>query len=490
MRFLKNKDNISLSVFYSTAFILLCLFYFFNSEAGCIVFQIVENNDLLRMLFFPAYLAFQSPDVFSSGKGEKQNDENNLKEASNYFQSYIDFFEKYPSAVEFYDKEGYLVWKNPVAKNKWKSSIDYQKGKFRIWELDAKPKKKFYSLVEKAFNGKPQVYNGPDYHYTRENFQNKKQSNVQVYISPFFEFEEKITGIILIFIKVESGDISNYIEENEQLQAKSFLSKMSHELRTPLNWILGFSDLIDQQQDIKKIKAYNASINKGGKVLLSMIEKLIELSGIVKNEVTIEKREFSLTNTLNETIRILKNEVKVLKSDISIQIQTSFNHKEDNIHMISDERKLKQVLMYLTHNSLKFTKTGYIEIGCRELPEDIFLFHVKDTGIGISKDIQYFIFDILRKGCETTPSLTEGQGLGLTLAKNYVNLMGGNIWVESEKGKGATFFFTIKNYTWKIKKQTTNDNVLKDPDRVERKSIMASLTKKVAQKLKINYLFK
>lgn len=333
---------------------------------------------------------------------------------------------------------------NQVAKSKWKSSRNSLAGKFFVQKINNLKDPEFHAAVNKAYEGEVQIYSGKDYH--QNNKEEEISSDIEVYISPVYTGNFEIEGIVLVYLNPGMEDITALIRENKQLQSKAFLSNITHEFRTPLNWMLGFSELIRKENDIEKIKEYNRDIQQGGKVLLSLIDRLIEMSSIIRKETLFEKQEFSLIKILDETAAIISNEIRLLDKKINVSLNISLNDGRKDITIKSDQRKLKQVLTYLTHNAVKFTTSGYIEIGCRELPEEIILFYVKDTGIGISVDVLHYIYEIFRKEAHHSPFLTEGQGLGLTLTKNYISLMGGDIWVESESGNGAKFYFTIKNH--------------------------------------------
>mgnify|MGYP006292443871 FL=1 len=318
-------------------------------------------------------------------------------------------------------------------------------GKFFVQKINNLKDPEFHAAVNKAYEGEVQIYSGKDYH--QNNKDEEISSNIEVYISPVYRGNFETEGIVLVYLNPGMEDITALIRENQQLQSKAFLSNITHEFRTPLNWMLGFSELIKKENDIEKIKEFNRNIQQGGEALLNLIDRLIEMSSIIRNETLFEKQDFSLVKTLNETAAIISNEIRLLEKKINVSLNISLNDAKKDISIKSDQRKLKQVLTYLTHNAVKFTTSGYIEIGCRELPERMILFYVKDTGIGISGDVLHYIFEIFRKEAHHSPFLTEGHGLGLTLTKNYISLMGGDIWVESESGKGAKFYFTIKNHS-------------------------------------------
>jgi len=159
--------------------------------------------------------------------------------------------------------------------------------------------------------------------------------------------------------------------------------------------------------------------------------------------------EFALNKLLQETTDRLNEDIKKMDTNLTIRLNTFMDGDQADYLILSDKGKLQRILNCLVHNALKFTKHGFIEIGCVKLPENTLLFYVKDTGIGMSKDIQDYIFDAFSKGRSEIDGGLSRQGLGLSIAKNYVKLLGGNIWFETEIKKGTTLMFTIKDYSEK-----------------------------------------
>jgi signal transduction histidine kinase len=231
--------------------------------------------------------------------------------------------------------------------------------------------------------------------------------------------------------------------------AHSILTNISHELRTPLNWIIGFSELINNEKNIERIKEFNRTIKRGGDLLLTQIEKLIEMSAILKNTDEIEKSKFQINQVLLELYGLIKNEIESLNKDITLQVKCELS--DDNSEITTDKLKLRQILINLLHNSVKFTKQGQIELGVFLTHENEFLFYVKDTGIGMDKTKQKYIFEIFRKGEGEDFNEQYGLGLGLSITSHYVKNLGGEIWVDSEIGQGSTFCFTVKDFTEELK---------------------------------------
>ncbi len=267
----------------------------------------------------------------------------------------------------------------------------------------------------------------------------------------------------LTSIKNDRGEITNYIaikedislrkemevdliiakekaEESDRLKS-AFLANMSHEIRTPLNSIIGFSELLsDSDFRVDQKIEFVDHIIRNGNNLLNIISDIVDISKIEAGEITIRKSKVHVKNLMNEihSLHTLNVEEKLLKLKSTCLI----SEKDEDIFVIADKERLQQIFNNLISNALKFTATGYIEVGC-ELSGDMIKFYVRDTGIGIPKAFLDLIFDRFRQVETSLTRKSGGNGLGLAISKNLVELMGGTIWVESETGKGSTFYFTL-----------------------------------------------
>ncbi|MDM8544406.1 ATP-binding protein, partial [Desulfococcaceae bacterium HSG9] len=230
-------------------------------------------------------------------------------------------------------------------------------------------------------------------------------------------------------------------------QAKSaFLANMSHELRTPLNAILGFAQLMTRSRTLPREHEENlATINQSGKHLLTLINQVLDLSKIEAGRITLDKRDFDLHNMLSE----LENMFRIQADKKALQLV--FNSAE-NVprHIRTDEIRLRQTLINLLNNALKFTKEGGVAVrtgiadsedrkaGIRKLK-----FEIEDTGPGIASEETDKVFEAFVQ-TETGMKTQEGSGLGLPISKKFVQLMGGDITIKSEPGRGTTFTFDIQ----------------------------------------------
>jgi PAS domain S-box-containing protein len=226
-------------------------------------------------------------------------------------------------------------------------------------------------------------------------------------------------------------------EESDNLKT-AFLQNISHEIRTPLNSIIGFSSLLTEEDITREeIKTYTAIINHSGIRLIDIVTSVLDISRIQTGQVTVGHKTFAI----GPVIARLLDHFTPLAAEKNIAL--SFHKPKKELKTLcTDEAKLYQVLSNILHNALKFTAAGRIDFGYKILKTEI-QFFVRDTGIGIRSEQFELIFGRFMQ-TELTPSKTyEGAGLGLAICKGLVELLGGRIWVESEIGKGATFFFTL-----------------------------------------------
>ena len=219
----------------------------------------------------------------------------------------------------------------------------------------------------------------------------------------------------------------------------AFIRNISHEIRTPLNGIIGFGQLMaDPAITQEEKEEYLSMLTESTDRLINSVTNIIDISLIVSGTQEVRKKTVELRKILDEAYQKFHKRCLQKNLDFSIQIQTANNE----LQLDTDPELLKKVLNYLIDNAIKFTQKGSMIIGLTE-KENTFELLVKDTGIGINPEEQQTIFDhFMQKDISTTRDF-EGSGLGLSIAKGLVELLGGNIWVESKKGEGSTFFFTL-----------------------------------------------
>jgi GAF domain-containing protein len=237
----------------------------------------------------------------------------------------------------------------------------------------------------------------------------------------------------------EIEDKSRQIEAANRHKSE-FLANMSHELRTPLNAIIGFSEVLQEKlfgELNEKQSEYTDDILTSGRHLLSLINEILDLSKVEAGRMELELASFDLPLAI-ENARTFVRE-RATKHGINLDVTID----ERLGDFTGDERKIKQVLLNLLSNAVKFTpEGGRIGINAKQADGSVEV-SVSDTGIGIAPEDQARIFEEFRQVGSDYAHKTEGTGLGLTLAKKFVELHGGRIWVESEVGKGSTFIFTL-----------------------------------------------
>jgi PAS domain S-box-containing protein len=238
--------------------------------------------------------------------------------------------------------------------------------------------------------------------------------------------------------EIELLKAKDQAEESDRLKT-AFLHNISHEVRTPMNAIVGFSDLIIDPDLTPEIRnEFIQTIVRSSNQLLSIITQIVSMATIEAGQEKIYEKEISLNSLFNMVLDQFRSEA--VRKNISLKYNTALPENEDKIK--TDETKLIQIISNLLGNALKFTKKGSIEFGY--VVKDKYLeFYFKDTGIGIPKDLHENIFERFRQVETTLAREYEGSGLGLSISKAYVELLGGKIWLTSRLGEGSVFYFTI-----------------------------------------------
>jgi len=222
-------------------------------------------------------------------------------------------------------------------------------------------------------------------------------------------------------------------------EAKSmFISSMSHEIRTPMNAILGYSQILERDKELNsKQKKGVESIHRAGKHLLDIINDILDFSKIEAGKMEIHPSDFDLGSLVQDLIVLFSEKCKEKKLDLL----TEGVQEGQKINVHADAAKMRQVLINLMGNAVKFTDSGKVSLRLMPLAGDEFYFEVKDTGQGIPKEKLESIFESFQQDEEGIKK--GGTGLGLAIARKIVSAMGGDLQVESEAGKGSRFFFTI-----------------------------------------------
>jgi len=240
--------------------------------------------------------------------------------------------------------------------------------------------------------------------------------------------------------QVELTTALKKVKESDLLKT-NFLANMSHELRTPMNAILGFSELLLNSELSKKQIEYLKIIDNSGKHLLRLIDDIMNVSRLEAKKIKIVEESFNLNILLDEIIKYSNLQLKKT-GKTQIKITSNYAFKE-HCNILIDSKCLRQIFINLINNAIKFTFVGEINISYKLQQNNELIFCIKDTGIGIKKEQIPIIFDRFRQADETTTRQFGGSGLGLSISKSCVELLGGEIWVKSEVDKGSEFYFTI-----------------------------------------------
>ncbi len=268
---------------------------------------------------------------------------------------------------------------------------------------------------------------------------------IEVAMNPIV-LDGKVTGVSLYgkditgrkSIELEMIAAKEKAEENDRLKS-AFLANMSHEIRTPLNSIIGFSELMSNPDfDTDQQLEFARMINISGNNLLSIITDIMDLSKIEAGQVQVKNEYFSVSQLL---IDIQKEySYKAIQKGIELRVEPSL--LQMGVFLESDESKLRQILINFVGNSIKFTESGFIEIGINKT-DNFCQFYVKDTGIGVPREFRDTIFERFRQIESAHTRKYGGNGLGLAISKSLVDLLGGKIWMESVHGKGSIFYFSV-----------------------------------------------
>ena len=236
--------------------------------------------------------------------------------------------------------------------------------------------------------------------------------------------------------------------EDASLAKTSFLNNMSHDIRTPMNVILGYAQLMENElngKDIPEVLEHLEKLQQSGNFLLSIINNVLDMARIESGRMEIDENYCRIEDVWKSLFAVFDE--KARKKNISLHYTMNVEHE----HVLTDVTKVKEILVNILSNAIKYTPAGgsvmvYVdELPCDESGYMIVRIRISDTGIGMSQDYLTKIFEAFTREKNTTKSKIAGTGLGMSIVKNYVDLLGGTIDVESELGKGSTFTVTLKH---------------------------------------------
>ncbi|MEA4935645.1 MAG: response regulator [Paludibacter sp.] len=345
------------------------------------------------------------------------------------------------------DVEGKIIYANPYfLKTTGYSYEEILGNNPRILKSGHQPKEFYKDLWDTILSGK--VWIGE--------ILNKKKNGelywVKAVISPILNSKGIITNFVAVKENITQSrqmmedlmKAKEKAEESDKLKT-AFLANMSHEIRTPMNGILGFAELLKEPGlTVEDQQKYIRIIERSGVRMLNIINNIVDISKIEAGLMDVKIQESDINEQIDYIYTFFKPEVEAK----GIQLMHKEALSKNNAVILTDREKLFAILTNLVKNAIKYSEKGCIEFGyvasagTGDEPETL-TFYVKDTGIGIRKDKIDIIFDRFRQVSEGSNRNYEGVGLGLSITKAYVEMLGGKIWVESEEGLGSCFYFTL-----------------------------------------------
>lgn len=301
----------------------------------------------------------------------------------------------------------------------------------------------YLEIVDKAFAGESQVMERMLELSTGKNY-------MELIVTPVMGANGQVASVSFFAHDVTARKMAetDMLSAREKAEASteaksSFLATMSHEIRTPLNGVIGMGKLLNQTNLTIKQQEYVDSILLSGEALLSVINDILDISKIESSRMELEHKPFALKRCIEETFDLLAS--KAIEKKLTLQYTIA---KGTPTYVNGDITRLRQILMNLVSNAIKFTQRGGIVVHLSMVQEldkqQQLMFEVSDTGIGIPVDRMDRLFRSYSQVDASTARTYGGTGLGLAICKNLVELMGGTIWAKSKVGEGSTFSFTIR----------------------------------------------
>lgn len=394
-----------------------------------------------------------------------QHDITERKQAEEQLRKLSRAVEQSSASIILTDMQGNIEYANPKTLKVTGYELSELIGKNpKIFSAGEKPKEEYKVLWQNIASGKE----------WQGEFHNKKKNGELFWelasISPILNKEGEITHYLAVKedITERKQILEDLIIAKEQAEQSdklksAFLANMSHEIRTPMNGILGFTELL-KEPDIsnEKQQKYINVIQKSGVRLLNIINDIVDISKIEAGLIKADIEASNIKEKIEFIYTFFKPEVE--KKGIQFLVKNTF--LEEDLIIETDREKIFAIFTNLIKNAIKFTNKGFIVFGYERKGEYL-EFYVKDTGIGIPKDKHEAIFERFIQADISDKLALQGAGLGLSITKAYVELLGGKIWVESEvenlaigKAGGATFYFTIPYNTSRVIKSNAQNEML------------------------------
>jgi len=406
-------------------------------------FSILNNKNQVRHLYNRFYVAKLTDGriisyMISTDKTDEITRERELRKLSQAIT-------QSPVSIVITDSNGLIEYVNPKFEEntgyKWKEVIGQNP---RILKSGKQPDAIFNEMWQNISNGK-------EWH---GELLNKCKDGSLIWestvIAPIYDEEDEVSHYVAVKENItEKKQMMADLEEaklraEESDKIKSiFLANLSHEIRTPLNAIVGFASMLNHSKDAETLDKYVDLINKNSELLLGTIDGILEFSKLEAGKVRLNRKKIDLKDFVTD-LQEVYSEIIFKEANNHLRISTEFVHA-GSIFLYNDPHRLKQVFDNLITNAVKYTDKGGITLGVTKISNGMVKCYVKDTGSGIATSDYNKVFNRFEHGSSRYFSLHKGTGLGLTITKYLVELMGGEIWFESVENQGTTFYFTISD---------------------------------------------
>jgi len=349
--------------------------------------------------------------------------------------------EQSPASIIITDTDANIEYVNPKVVELTGYSVEELIGQNpRIFSSHEKSKEEYTQLWKTIKSGN--IWTGE--------FHNRKKSGELYWesaiISPIIDSQSEISHFLAIKedITADKKILQDLIlakekaEESDRLKS-SFLANISHEIRTPMNSILGFAELLEEEElQIEEQLEYLKIIRKSGQRMLATLHSIVEISKIEAGSISVKIGEVNVNRLVEQLMDVYQPETRA--KGLSFIYQCGFPSEE--LMMETDAEKVEKVISILLNNAIKFTHQGEVSMVCKQNGTMI-EFCIRDTGIGLDPMHTQLIFERFRQVDLALNRGYEGAGLGLTIAKAYVEILGGKIWIDSELGKGTAVYFKL-----------------------------------------------
>ena len=361
---------------------------------------------------------------------------NRIRDFENFFLMISDYAKVGYAKLNLLNRKGYAIkqWYKNLGEEE-DALLDEVVGVYT--HMHPEDRKRFLDFYDEVRDGKRRHFQG-EMRIRRPGTKNEwnwVSSNVMVTNYKPEENEIEIIGINydITELKETEAELIQARDKAEMMDRlkSAFLANMSHEIRTPLNAIVGFSDLLVETEELEERQEYIKIVRENNDLLLQLISDILDLS-------KIEAGTFEFTNGDVDVYLLCEDIVRSMRMKAKEEVELVLDNHLPVCHVISDRNRIHQVISNFVNNAMKFTSEGSIHVGYK-LKDGELEFYVEDTGIGIEKEQLPHIFERFVK----LNTFVHGTGLGLSICQSIVEQLGGRIGVDSEKGKGSRFWFTI-----------------------------------------------